>query len=815
MRLQDAVDFRKHSMDIIDQLKNGTYVPRENEDPETPSGSMPTTILPIRWHNTPVLYQVVSQEQGGAVILEAKDFFIFGPDRGELQCIVLDQFSTNIKSRTRGFSSQLVSVKDFVWVYSVEPTAEALDEPSSVLDRAREPRSTALDMHVPYFFRAREFVFVTPPTAPHRVFGLVLNTGDSHPYKVAFESVPDAVTVSFKAFEYSSRFLNEDDIVLAETRVNVSTAIRFSESPASVDDQMILCKLVRSIIPSHPQEGLLPLKIFDVPRDERDWIDDRIGRFSNYFKNPQQAHRKMTPLFNLGCSALLAIESMNDDKCTRRLTATVPSLTAFPVRFHFTLSLESESGWTANRSVFLWIIGAQSVERVSILRTKFDPEFGTLDVQLVSSARLHRTLMRAVHEAMWEEDGTIYVDICVKLARQHISRTMPVYPMLTKHKLFENITRNTECRGAQVLDAVYNNLSSYKLAEGRELLEKYLFTPENGLSMTAPEQKEYRMAEQEVSAITTKVVSLMFALRKPAIICMTTSALLNSTDKGGIFQDRLQECHTIIWDNASHIPEPEFVAITNRLYNARHVYIGDRHQLQPHIRCDRQSLPAVLGAQGMMDLLIEKRVPSISMMTTFRAHPVLNELPNELFYGGALNDGAYERDRCLFLDHVRCPNPDVPFLFVDIPDPTRHPLSELESNFNTREVDVCQTIVNSLLTKGIQPECLGIVTFYRGQRQLLEQFAKNRSVDLLTVGSFQSREKEIVILLTTRHDGGDKKFLDDSNRMAVALTRCSHGMFVLGSKRFLETLHNWRAIIRWAKSRQAVISKEALEQILA
>ncbi|KAK6019514.1 hypothetical protein OSTOST_14852 [Ostertagia ostertagi] len=36
--------------------------------------------------------------------------------------------------------------------------------------------------------------------------------------------------------------------------------------------------------------------------------------------------------------------------------------------------------------------------------------------------------------------------------------------MLTKHKLFENITRNSECRGAQVLDAVYNNLSSYKIA---------------------------------------------------------------------------------------------------------------------------------------------------------------------------------------------------------------------------------------------------------------------------------------------------------------------------------------------------------------
>ncbi|KAK6018934.1 hypothetical protein OSTOST_15449 [Ostertagia ostertagi] len=394
MRLQDAVDFRRHSLKIIDQLQNGTYVARQNNLPVTPSGSIATTILPIPWHSTPVLYQVVSREQ------------------------------------------------------------------------------------------TREFVFVTPPTAPHRVFGLVLEGEDTsfRPCKVAFESVPDAVIVSPRVLRSLSRTMKKDDIVLADTRVNVSTAIRFSESPASVEDQLALCKLVRPIIPSHPQEGLLPLKIFDIPRDDRDWIDDRIGRFTNYFKNPREAHHKMTSLFNVGCSALLAIEGMNDDQCTRRLTATVPSLTAFPIRFHFTLHLESEVGWTANRSVFLWIVGAASVVRVSILRTKFDPQRRTLDIQLVSSARLHRSLMQSVNEFSWKEKGTIYIDICVKLARQCVNRTVPVYPMLTKHKLFENITRNrctrcspstsssrtsretAKCRGAQVLDAVYNNLSSYKIA---------------------------------------------------------------------------------------------------------------------------------------------------------------------------------------------------------------------------------------------------------------------------------------------------------------------------------------------------------------
>ncbi|KAK6027865.1 hypothetical protein OSTOST_06098, partial [Ostertagia ostertagi] len=556
---QDAVDFRKHSLKIIDQLQNGTYVARQNNLPVTPSGSIATTILPIPWHSTPVLYQVVSREQ--KVLLSTCTY------------------------RT---SSE-----------------------------------------------HEEFVFVTPPTAPHRVFGLVLEGEDTsfRPCKVAFESVPDAVTVSPRVLRSLSRTMKKDDIVLADTRVNVSTAIRFSESPASVEDQLALCKLVRPIIPSHPQEGLLPLKIFDIPRDERDWIDDRIGRFTNYFKNPREAHHKMTQLFNVGCSALLAIEVHKETDSY----STQPHCFSDSVPLHFAPGVRSRLD--SESLCVLWIVGAASVVRVSILRTKFDPQRRTLDIQLVSSARLHRSLMQSVNEFSWKEKGT-------KLARQCVNRTVPVYPMLTKHKLFENITRNSECRGAQVLDAVYNNLSSYKIAgsdylyadrtakrisldgkslelgsdqvaairlgcddrrpivairgpfgsgktlvaaliaarvvrkqkgfsiitattngavaqitdtvlkldeyrdlsraalrvrhfayrsilkrlpddyfeqlsredlrtcqsfkKGRELLEKYLFTPENGLHLTASEQKEYRLAEQEVSAITSKAI---FALR--------------------------------------------------------------------------------------------------------------------------------------------------------------------------------------------------------------------------------------------------------------------------------------------------------------
>ncbi|KAK6040602.1 hypothetical protein COOONC_21893 [Cooperia oncophora] len=391
-------------------------------------------------------------------------------------------------------------------------------------------------------------------------------------FEVAFESVPDAVTVSPSVYQGTLRKFKKDEVVRAETRTNVSTAIRFSESPASVADQLILCNLIRGFIPSHPQEGLLPLKISDIKHEDREWILDRTGRFTNYSKNPRLAHVKLGPLFNVGCSALLAIEGMNDDKCTRRVTAAVPSMTAFPIRFQFDLKVLTVYGWNANRSVLLWIVGASAVVRVSIESSKFDSTEGILSIRLVAPVRSHNTLMKMIKKFSRNAKGKVYVDACVKLTHPFISRNMPVYQIVSRNKLFSNIARNSGCRAEQVLDAVYNHFSRYKhdrivqphdgkgekrlsfngkhlkldrdqvsairlgcedhpislpdkhapylspeemstcmrFKKGRELLERYLFAPEEALFLSESEQKEYRLAEKDISTLTSKVVNLMF-----------------------------------------------------------------------------------------------------------------------------------------------------------------------------------------------------------------------------------------------------------------------------------------------------------------
>ncbi|VDO05344.1 unnamed protein product [Haemonchus placei] len=43
------------------------------------------------------------------------------------------------------------------------------------------------------------------------------------------------------------------------------------------------------------------------------------------------------------------------------------------------------------------------------------------------------------------------------------------------------------------------------------------------------------------------------------------------------------------------MPEPALVALVTVVPRARHIHLGDIHQLEPHVRCPRSTNPARLG----------------------------------------------------------------------------------------------------------------------------------------------------------------------------------------------------------------------------
>ncbi|VDL69801.1 unnamed protein product [Nippostrongylus brasiliensis] len=78
---------------------------------------------------------------------------------------------------------------------------------------------------------------------------------------------------------------------------------------------------------------------------------------------------------------------------------------------------------------------------------------------------------------------------------------------------------------------------------------------------------------------------------------------------------------------------------------------------------------------------------------------------------------------------------------------------------------------------------------------------------LATVDSIQGRDKDALVLLTTRthYDPEEGEFLDDPHRVNVAFARCRHGQFILCQQVSLV------AVLIWDQNAGGVLS--AIEEM--
>ncbi|WKY11565.1 hypothetical protein Q1695_003274 [Nippostrongylus brasiliensis] len=322
--------------------------------------------------------------------------------------------------------------------------------------------ATVLDNQTTFFFRVKEFTFVTPPSVPKRGYGIILSLlrryNSTKGLRIAFESAPDAVPVSPAACDFPVENAREDEFVTALSRHNTSTAIRFYERPVSKEAREQLCNLIRVFVPAHPQEGLLPLKVFKLTAEERAWLDDRATNFINYRKDPRVAQRRMAQIFNVACSALAAISNLNDDQRTHGLTAVIPSMDAFPLCFDFTIpDMSAECGWTHHRPVYLWIVGSRSLVRATIQRSDHSYKDRSLSVRLVAPVWAHRTLFADCQTHGSTIDGTTSIAIRVRLGMIPAGAD-PVYEIISSLQLFQNLSFASNSRANDILDTVYGDL---------------------------------------------------------------------------------------------------------------------------------------------------------------------------------------------------------------------------------------------------------------------------------------------------------------------------------------------------------------------
>ena len=111
-----------------------------------------------------------------------------------------------------------------------------------------------------------------------------------------------------------------------------------------------------------------------------------------------------------------------------------------------------------------------------------------------------------------------------------------------------------------------------------------------------------------------------------------------------------------------------------------------------------------------------------------------------------------------------------------------------------------QTLRSVIDAGELEPEHVGIVTPYRGQKELIQKLIASEEqfdgVEVNTVDGYQGREKEMIVFSSVRaNEDGKVGFLADWRRLNVALTRAKRGVVVFGCAATLRNDPVWNSWI--------------------
>ncbi|KAF2004085.1 hypothetical protein P154DRAFT_65985 [Amniculicola lignicola CBS 123094] len=116
-----------------------------------------------------------------------------------------------------------------------------------------------------------------------------------------------------------------------------------------------------------------------------------------------------------------------------------------------------------------------------------------------------------------------------------------------------------------------------------------------------------------------------------------------------------------------------------------------------------------------------------------------------------------------------------------------------QSALNEKEADMIVGFFNYLVFNNVNPSKITVLTFYNGQRKLLNKklmthpnLRAHGALNIVTVDSYQGEENDIVILSLVRSNKrGNIGFLSVDNRVCVALSRAKRGFYLFGNAEML------------------------------
>lgn len=280
-----------------------------------------------------------------------------------------------------------------------------------------------------------------------------------------------------------------------------------------------------------------------------------------------------------------------------------------------------------------------------------------------------------------------------------------------------------------------------------------------------------------------------YLLDSATVVCATLTGL-----DGELLRNR--EYDLVVIDEAGQATEPPcWIPL---LRARRLVLAGDHCQLPP-------TVVSAEARRERFDVSLMERLVKLwgdqicrRLTTQYRMHEQIMQFSSAEFYDSELVAAKSVAQHLLTgLPHVPASSlTETPIRFVDTAGSGCEEVEEVEgsSRENPGEAEFVARQVQELLTAGVLPNEIAVITPYSAQARLLRGLIDNPSVEIDTVDGFQGREKEAVLISLVRSNThGELGFLTDTRRMNVALTRARRKLIVIGDS---STLANHEFYLR-------------------
>ncbi|XP_067416155.1 NFX1-type zinc finger-containing protein 1-like [Emydura macquarii macquarii] len=313
------------------------------------------------------------------------------------------------------------------------------------------------------------------------------------------------------------------------------------------------------------------------------------------------------------------------------------------------------------------------------------------------------------------------------------------------------------------------DVGELRLRDRWRLYRRWMLAYETELKETlVVKLEEYEKKAGELAQLTFQ--EDLQVLKHSRVIGMTTTGAAK-------YRKLLQKIqpHTVIVEEAAEILEAH--VLTSLTPACKHlILIGDHQQLRPKPADYTMEKKYCLGI-SLFERMINNQIPYVQLLYQHRMRPEISQLLVPLFYKQLKDHEAvaeYEKiqgveSSVFFIQHTAAESQSA----------------DSESYSNKFEASFLVSLSRYLLEQGYTESQVTILTPYHGQVLKIRALLKSKDMGDIAahaVDDFQGEESDIVLLSLVRSNKeGQIGFLQDKNRLCVALSRARKGFYCIGN----------------------------------